>query len=147
AGLLCGLLHGSTLHSQVRTLWTVEFIPGTGDQTFSVGTYGVYQAPTGTSSVLFGSPPTAGPATEVVVEQHVLPPGASVPLPYYGDGIQADESEVFWTAHIWQTRFNSRPLYYFPAADVRAGDRIEVGFTGRHYDGGHALIEPYTQPL
>jgi hypothetical protein len=83
------LLAASTSIAQVVTLYTVEY-----DERFleypspyTLGTYGPYQAPQNPSALVFGHLPLpGGAASEVVVEQHVLKAGESVPLPHYADG-------------------------------------------------------------
>src|SRR5439155_1445542 len=87
------------------------------------------------ASLLHGSLPTkAGFFTEVVVEQHVLHPGESVPLPTYSDGTAALESEVFWTAHLWQANFNKDYCPY--EARYETADMVYANFDGRTFVGG-----------
>jgi len=83
------------------------------------------------------------------VEQHVLRPGDVVPLPHYADGTEAQEGEVFWTAHVWQAKFLSLrgSTCLRPAAPNAPGDLITVDFSGRVYSGGSAIFDPYSLPV
>jgi hypothetical protein len=143
-------------YSQVATLYTVEQLPnpsgGLADG-YTLGTWGPFQAPQAPAALLFGTLPAAGaPASEVVVEQHVLQPGQEVPLPHFADGSTATESETFWTVHLWQATFgtaygvNGRRDHYSPAQPGYAGDVVRVNFTGRAFEGS-GLLNPSTEPF
>src|SRR5439155_23391033 len=58
--------------------------------------------------------------------------------PTYADGTQADESEAFWTVHLWHASFH--PECFLPS-DYNDGDRCDVSFDGRTYSGGHAVAQ------
>lgn len=133
--------------SQTVTLNTVEYVGGVPDAA-RMGAYGPLQGCTNPSQLVFGTMPNGGPVSEVAVEQHILHPGDSVPLPRYSDGVEAQESDVFWTAHVWEARF---PHWAYrellPAATGSDGDRATVSFSGRMYSGGHMIINPYRFPI
>lgn len=133
--------------SQTASMSSVEFTNYGATDGFSIGVYGPYQAPVSPSALLFGTLPV-GPVFETVVEQHILSPGAVVPLPRYADGSEAAENEVFWTAHVWQAMFARFQLdHYRPASPGNAGDKITITFDGRTYAGGYAIINPISFPL
>lgn len=133
--------------AQTIALQTTEYVSPMGDAV-RLGAFGPLQGCSNPSQLVFGALPGSGPIIEVAVEQHVLHPGELVPLPRYADGSEAAETEVFWTAHIWEAKFahwgNGRDP--FPASISGAGDRITVSFSGRTYAGGYLIINPYAFP-
>jgi hypothetical protein len=150
------LLATSSGNAQDVTLYTVEYDERFVDfpSPYTLGTYGPYQAPQNPSALVFGHLPLPGAsASEVVVEQHVLNAGESVPLPNYADGTVASENEVFWTVHLWRARFgnaaggvNGRHDTYYPATLTTPGDVVRAHFTGLTYDGGSGLLSPFVFP-
>jgi len=135
----------SLASAQAVSLYTVEYTAYGTNESFGIGMYGAYQAPVAPASVLLGTPPNGRSAAEIVVEEHILHPGDSVPLPHYADGSEAAEADIFWTVHLWQAKFASytRP-YYAAAWPGGAGDVCNIAFSGRHYDGGGFSLDPYS---
>jgi hypothetical protein len=141
------LLAASTSNAQVVTLYTVEYDEAFTGSSYTLGTNGPFQSPQNPSALVFGHLPLpGGAASEVVVEQHVLKAGESVPLPHYADGTAASENEVFWTVHLWRATFgnaygvNGRHDPYSPASPTSSGDVVHAGFTGLIYDGGSGRL-------
>src|SRR5262249_2342026 len=137
------LLAASSSDAQVVTLYTVDLDAAYTGNSYTLGAYGPFQAPQNPSALIFGHLPLPGAAaSEVVVEQHVLKAGESVPLPHYADGTVAGENEVFWTVHLWQATFgNAYGVYgrrdqYHPASPTSPGDVVRARFTGLVYDVG-----------
>ena len=133
---------------QAVTLYTVSYLPGF--TTYTLGTVGAFQDAQDPAALLFGHLPIPGvPVTEIAVEQRVLHPGDVVPLPRYADGTEANESDVFWTVHLWQAMFRNPQggsavfQDYYAATDLHRGDRILVSFSGRTYGGGSGRIGPF----
>ena len=137
--------------AQPVTLYTVDFADDF--RSYTLGTFGNFQAPQSPSELLFGHrPPRGVPVAEVAVEQQILHPGDLVPLPRYADGTEAAESEVFWTVHLWQAHFHGPSIIggrfeeYTAATGMRGGDIISVGFSGRLYGGGTGRLNPTDEP-
>ena len=142
------LVTGTDALAQSTTLYTVEYTTD-GSGGFTIGAAGALQGVASPSQLLFGTLPSGARAGEVAVAQGVLNPGDLVPLPKYADGAEALESEIFWTAQLWQAKF---PTYWYrqysPAFSVPngLGDRVTIGFSGRTYGGGYSILAPYFFP-
>jgi len=147
ASVICG-----ASNAQVVTLYSVSWVPGYG--AYTLGTSGAFQGEQSPSSLIFGTlPPSGVPIAAVAVEQHILHPGESVPLPRYADGSLAAENEIFWTVHLWEARFGppqpgTEPRFdkYLAATETRGGDLVTVAFSGRQYGGGSGRINHVSDP-
>jgi len=102
-------------------------------------TMGIRDAGVDPATLMHGTIPGPGLVDQVVVAQHILSPGQAIPLPMYRDGTQAQESELFWTAQIWNANI-SKDWCYFPAS-YSTGDMCSIGFNGRTFVGGTGAIE------
>jgi hypothetical protein len=113
----CGWTH---VHAQTVSLWRA----GNG-----IGLDPDGDGAVTASQLLFGHLPSPTQApSEVAVAQAVIRRGEVVPLPVYGDGTQAREGEVFWTATVWRATFSGGCIawpYY------SGGDACTVTFSGR----------------
>jgi hypothetical protein len=125
-------LLGSTA-AEAQLLWSFDQHDNSTDPV----TMGITQ--TSPASLLHGTLPGSGPYDQLAVGQYILQTGQMVPLPTYPDGTIALESEIFWTAHLWNANF-SKDFCAFPPRYI-TGDRLSVGFNGRQYTGGFGVME------
>lgn len=102
-------------------------------------TLGISERVSSPRETIFGTLPNSGMVGEVAVTQSVLSIGDLVPLPSFADGSRATDSEIFWTAQLWQADFEiDRQLSF-------VGD-ASASFAGRQLIGAN-VYWGYSPPL
>jgi hypothetical protein len=97
---------------------------------------GISLATSSPTNVVLGHRPASGAMGEMAMTEQVITTGEEVPLPTFADGTPAQDSELFWTAQLWNVRF---PL----ACGVvqYRGDQVTATFSGRRLVSTFAQID------